>query len=77
MAAAALRPMMAAAKEEATILATEASASVRTSVVAEATAAARAGGKEAFNPLAVREAAEASAKQALNTGGESLFAVPL
>lgn len=68
--AAALRPMMAVAREEAAIVASEASAAARTTVTTEATAAVRSAGHEALNPLAVREAAEASAKKTMDMGGE-------
>lgn len=71
MAAAALRPMMAVAREEAAIVASEASVAARTTMTSEAAAAVRGAGHEVLNPVAVREAAEASAKRAVDMTGES------
>lgn len=70
MAAAAIRPMMAIAREEAAVVTADAAMAARTAVTTEATAAVRASaGKEILNPVAVRHAAESSAKQALDRAG--------
>lgn len=74
-AAAAIRPMMALAREEAAIVSSEATMAARSTVATEAAAALRATGKEALNPLALREAAESSAKQAVGQAGELTAAV--
>ncbi|KAL1406741.1 hypothetical protein Q8F55_006145 [Vanrija albida] len=68
--------MMAMAREEAALIATDAAVAARNSLQAEAGAAARAAGAEAalaLNPLAVRTAAEASAKQAMQGTETSVF----
>lgn len=71
MASVALREMMSVAREEAAIISSEAAMAARASAATEATAAGRAAGHEALNPLAIREAAEASARQAVGTTGMS------
>jgi hypothetical protein len=43
---------------------------VRSTVTTEASAAMRQAGHEVFNPLAIREAAEVNARQAVNASGE-------
>ncbi|KLT43673.1 hypothetical protein CC85DRAFT_311628 [Cutaneotrichosporon oleaginosum] len=76
MAAAALRPMMAVAREEAAVVASEASMAARTTVGTEAKTLAREMGHEVLNPVAIREAAEANAKRALDmTEQPNLFGV--
>ncbi len=71
MAAAALRPMMAVAREEAAIVASEASMAARNTVGVEGKAIAREAGAEVLNPVALREAAEANAKRAVEMTGAS------
>lgn len=70
MAVAAIRPMMAVMREEAAIITAEAGQAARTTIAEEATNVVRQAGHESLNPLAIREAAEASAQRVMNAGGE-------
>ncbi|BEI91360.1 uncharacterized protein CcaverHIS019_0401800 [Cutaneotrichosporon cavernicola] len=63
MAAAAFRPMFAAAREEAAVIASEASMAARNALGTEAKSAAREAEHEILSPVAIREAAEANAKR--------------
>lgn len=61
---------MSAVREEAAMVSTEALAAARTTVTAEAGAVTRQAAETAFNPLAVKEAAEANARNIVHTTGE-------
>lgn len=63
--------MMAVAREEAAIIASEASMAARNSVGTEAKTVVREAGHEVLNPVALREAAEANAKHAIDMAGAS------
>ncbi|GMK58837.1 hypothetical protein CspeluHIS016_0602790 [Cutaneotrichosporon spelunceum] len=74
MASAAFRPMFAAAREEASIIASEASTVARHAVGSEAKLVARETEHEVLNPVAIREAAEGNAKRNLEMSEQhSLF----
>lgn len=63
---------MSAVREEAALVSAEAVAAARTSVTAEASAVTRqAAAETAFNPLAVKEAAEVQARNVVHTSGQS------
>lgn len=55
---------------EQAIITSDAAMAARTTLPTEATATARQVGSEALNPLAMREAVEATARQAVNKAGE-------